>query len=76
MGIRMIINLGLHVDINQAPNSKKKRTLEDIEIRKRVFWGAFISEKLQSLYLGRPIFIHKRDVHVPKVSIVFVVRVH
>lgn len=67
MGVRMIINLGLHLDVNQVVSAKKKRSLEDLEIRRRVFWGAFVSEKLQSLYLGRPIFIHERDVHVPKV---------
>jgi hypothetical protein len=67
MGVRMIINLGLHLDVNQVVSAKKKRSLEDIEIGRRVFWGAFVSEKLQSLYLGRPIFIHDRDVHVPKV---------
>ena len=76
MGIRMIIHLGLHFNINQASSTKKKHTLEDIEIRKRLFWGAYVCEKLQSLYLGRPIFIHEKDIHVPKVcSFRFLLRV-
>jgi hypothetical protein len=36
-----------------------------MEIRRRVFWGAFICDKLQSLYLGRPVAIQCRDAHVP-----------
>lgn len=69
MGIRMIMNLGLHLDSNDLTSDPtRKKTLEEVEIRRRLFWGAFISEKLQSLYLGRPFSIHERDVHVPKVS--------
>jgi hypothetical protein len=65
MGLRMVIHLGLHIDVEQATHLPN-RSLEDVEIRRRVFWGSFVCEKLQSLYLGRPIFIHERDVHVPK----------
>lgn len=68
MGIRMIINLGLHLDADSYSTSfSKKKTLEETEIRRRLFWGAFVSEKLQSLYLGRPFLIHESDTHVPKV---------
>lgn len=68
MGIRMIINLGLHLDSDSCNTSfSKKKTLEETEIRRRLFWGAFVSEKLQSLYLGRPFLIHESDIHVPKV---------
>lgn len=59
--LRMVYDLGLHLD--------RKVTLEnaeEIEIRRRVFWGAFISEKLQSLYLGRPVTIQLRDAHVSR----------
>lgn len=37
---------------------------EDKEIRRRVFWGAFICDKLQSLFLGRPVTIQPRDAYV------------
>ncbi|KAJ5772346.1 hypothetical protein N7520_002875 [Penicillium odoratum] len=45
----MIIDLGLHV--LPSPN---KMSPEDIEIRKRVVWGAYSIDKIQCLYQGRP----------------------
>ncbi|RFU29618.1 hypothetical protein B7463_g6686, partial [Scytalidium lignicola] len=59
--LRMIYDLGLHIDIKQTLENA-----EEVEIRRRVFWGAFISDKLQSLYLGRPMAIHLRDAHVSR----------
>ncbi|KAI1088107.1 fungal-specific transcription factor domain-containing protein [Rostrohypoxylon terebratum] len=58
--IRMVYDLGLHVDSQEVNTSN----VEEIEIRRRVFWGAFICEKLQSLYLGRPPTIGLRDASV------------
>ncbi|KAH8878958.1 nitrogen assimilation transcription factor nirA [Thozetella sp. PMI_491] len=55
---RMIYDLGLHLDYR-----KPKTRPEDIEVRRRVFWGAFICDKLQSLYLGRPMAMHLEDSH-------------
>jgi hypothetical protein len=55
----MAFDLGLHLDYRK-PGS----TAEDIEIRKRVFWGAFICDKVQSLYLGRLLAMHLRDYHI------------
>jgi hypothetical protein len=55
---RMVYDLGLHIDCR-----KPKTSLEDVEIRRRVFWGAFICDKLQSLYLGRPMAMHLHDNH-------------
>lgn len=45
--LRMIYDLGLHIDIKPTLENA-----EQVEIRRRVFWGAFISDKLQSLYLA------------------------
>ncbi|TPX21296.1 hypothetical protein DIZ76_015252 [Coccidioides immitis] len=59
--LRMVYDLGLHLDYKATTANA-----EDIEIRRRVFWGAFICDKLQSLYLGRPMTIHLRDVHVSR----------
>lgn len=59
--LRMIHDLGLHLDIKPT-----LKNAEEVEIRRRVFWGAFIADKLQSLYLGRPIAIHLRDAHVSR----------
>lgn len=60
--LRMAYDLGLHVDLQQI----NSHNAEQIEIRRRVFWGAFVCEKLQSLYLGRPPTISLRDAHVSK----------
>lgn len=59
--LRMIYDLGLHLDIKPTLENA-----EEVEIRRRVFWGAFICDKLQSLYLGRPMAIHLRDAHVSR----------
>lgn len=50
---RMIIDLGMHVDATMLPNMRR-HSEEDLEIRRRVFWGAFVVDKMQSLYQGRP----------------------
>jgi hypothetical protein len=39
-GFRMIIDLGMHVDASVLPNFRRLSD-EDLEIRRRVFWGAF-----------------------------------
>ena len=67
----MIINLGLHVEAGKLSAARDQRTVEEIETTRRLFWGAYVSEKLQSLYLGRPIFLRKMDCHVPKVRLVY-----
>ncbi|KAJ9611500.1 hypothetical protein H2200_004684 [Cladophialophora chaetospira] len=59
--LRMIYDLGLHLDPKETSDSP-----EQVEIRRRVFWGAFVSDKLQSLYLGRPVAINLRDSHVSR----------
>ncbi|KAJ6445160.1 interferon-induced GTP-binding protein Mx [Purpureocillium lavendulum] len=57
--LRMVYDLGLHLDPQQTSTEA-----EDIEIRRRIFWGAFVCDKLQSLYLGRPVGLHLRDSQV------------
>jgi len=44
--LRMVYDLGLHLDSHELAASA-----EDLEIRRRVFWGAFVCDKLQSLYV-------------------------
>ncbi|KAM0278543.1 hypothetical protein ACHAQH_005111 [Verticillium albo-atrum] len=62
LAFRMIIDLGMHVD---APDLGRKFSDEDLEIRRRVFWGAFVVDKIQSLYQGRPVTIKESDTLVP-----------
>lgn len=57
--IRMAYDLGLHIDCTMSNDNA-----EEVEIRRRVFWGVFVCDKLQSLYMGRPIAIHLKDAHV------------
>ncbi|MCJ1303081.1 hypothetical protein MMC08_005888 [Hypocenomyce scalaris] len=59
--LRMVYDLGLHID-----PEKTNAGPEEVEVRRRVFWGAFICDKLQRLYLGRPMVIHLRDAHVSR----------
>lgn len=59
--LRMVYDLGLHLDPRQTTDNP-----EEIEIRRRVFWGAFVCDKLQSLYLGRPVAINLRDSQVSR----------
>ncbi|KAI9743524.1 MAG: hypothetical protein M1818_002838 [Claussenomyces sp. TS43310] len=60
----MIIDLGLHVD---DPTLQTMRVLsdEDLEIRRRTFWGAFVMDKTQSLYQGRPASLREAEINVP-----------
>ncbi|KAK1700775.1 fungal-specific transcription factor domain-containing protein [Colletotrichum godetiae] len=64
LAFRMIIDLGMHVD---APGlgTTGKFSDEDLEIRRRVFWGAFVVDKIQSLYQGRPASLKESDTLVP-----------
>ncbi|CAI0651260.1 unnamed protein product [Colletotrichum noveboracense] len=64
LAFRMIIDLGMHVD---APGLGITRKFfdEDLEIRRRVFWGAFVVDKIQSLYQGRPASLKESDTLVP-----------
>jgi hypothetical protein len=58
---RMLFDLGLHIEHAQSNYSE-----EELEIRRRLFWGAFICDKLQSLYTGRPACIDLRHCSVSR----------
>lgn len=49
LAIRMAQGLGLHLDV-----SKSTLTIIDQEIRKRVWWGCFVIDRILSMKLGRP----------------------
>ncbi|KAI1052674.1 hypothetical protein LB507_009743 [Fusarium sp. FIESC RH6] len=59
--LRMVYDLGLHLDPRQITDDP-----EEIEIKRRVFWGAFVCDKLQSLYMGRPVAINLCDSRVSR----------
>ncbi|KAI1024602.1 hypothetical protein LB503_007179 [Fusarium chuoi] len=64
IAISMIIDLGLHID-GPARRSSKRPSAEDTEVERRVFWATFISDKVQSIYQGRPTRLREHDNRVP-----------
>lgn len=64
LAFRMIVDLGIHVDTPHLAGSRRLSD-EDYEIRRRVFWAAFVIDKIQSLYQGRPVSIKESDTLVP-----------
>lgn len=37
---------------------------EDVEIRRRIYWGCYSSDKLISLILGRPVYFYEENAEV------------
>ncbi|KAL8722083.1 MAG: hypothetical protein Q9225_001370 [Loekoesia sp. 1 TL-2023] len=66
IAFRMMFDLGLHTD-GQSRLSKQQESNEDGEIRRRLFWSAFVIDKLQSFYYGRPPAIQEADTTVPMI---------
>ncbi|KAF1926695.1 uncharacterized protein M421DRAFT_205023 [Didymella exigua CBS 183.55] len=64
LAFRMIVDLGIHVD-KAGLTTHRKFSDEDLEIRRRVFWAAFVVDKIQSLYQGRPVTLKESDTLVP-----------
>lgn len=60
--LRMVYDLGLHLDVKTVD----AQNAESVEIRRRVFWGAFCTDKLQCLYHGRSAYIELRDTNVSR----------
>lgn len=60
IGYRMMIDLGLHLSTDKVQISAQPAQMQikftpiDLELHRRVFWGAYINDKFQSLYFGRP----------------------
>lgn len=63
IGYQMVIDLGCHLD---SPASSKEAAIEQ-EMKKRVYWAAYVGDKLQSLFLGRPVAVHATTGNVTQV---------
>ncbi|OGM49477.1 hypothetical protein ABOM_001692, partial [Aspergillus bombycis] len=63
MGYQMMIDLGCHLE---CPATSKASAIEQ-EIKKRIYWGAFVSDKFQSLFLGRPPVMREMGGNVSRV---------
>lgn len=56
IAFRMAQDLGFQSDpMNWLPQDSTIISSEDIEIRRRIYWGSYISDKMISLILGRPV---------------------
>lgn len=56
LAYRMVIDLGCHLSISPRKDrsfATSRLTAIEIEMRTRIYWGAFLTDKFQSLYLGR-----------------------
>ncbi|CAH0024671.1 unnamed protein product [Clonostachys rhizophaga] len=72
MAYRMVLDLGCHMmlgpDYQDADDSKRGAKLEqdlEREIRKRLYWGAYLTDATQALYLGRPCMLASVAARVP-----------
>ncbi|KAF0324230.1 nitrogen assimilation transcription factor nira [Colletotrichum asianum] len=55
IGYRMLTDIGCHLDVQTVAidSSNYRSCAIDLELRKRVYWGAYVGDMLQSLFLGR-----------------------
>ncbi|KAL4883235.1 fungal-specific transcription factor domain-containing protein [Aspergillus karnatakaensis] len=65
MAIRLAFNLALHLDMSSYA-SKGLVTVTDANLRRTVFWAAFITDSQLGFHLGRPFRTHMDDVTVGK----------
>ncbi|KAL0783565.1 hypothetical protein CaCOL14_001471 [Colletotrichum acutatum] len=68
MAYRMMVDLGYHLDIPSGIDSDSKIgvSVTEMEMRRRIYWGAYASDKFQSLYLGRPPGLLLKDGNISK----------
>ncbi|USP78019.1 putative nitrogen assimilation transcription factor nit-4 [Curvularia clavata] len=64
MAVRLATDLGLHLD-NQVYVDAGIIDAEEATLQRVVFWGAFIHERMWSLYLGRPVSLDEKTITTP-----------
>ncbi|VUC31691.1 unnamed protein product [Clonostachys rosea] len=70
IAFRMAQDLGFQRDPQiWISHSPYQATREDVEIRRRIYWGCYISDKLISMVLGRPIQLPYNDAQVEPLTI-------
>lgn len=69
---RMIIDIGCHLmlgpDYQSTSTAGHRQLLQrdlEQEMRKRLYWGAFVTDATQALYLGRPCMFAAAEARVP-----------
>lgn len=69
IAFRMAQDLGFQKDPKHwMSHDSSLATEEDLEIRRRIFWGCYSSDKLISLVLGRPVYFFHDDAEVDTTS--------
>ncbi|KAF9873440.1 transcription factor [Colletotrichum karsti] len=65
IAFRMAQDLGFQRDPKDwVQHDSSLATSEDVEIRRRIYWGCYISDKLISLVLGRPVYLVYEEAEV------------
>ncbi len=64
LAFRMAIDLGMNEDSIELVASGNM-ALEELELRRRVMWAAYVIDKIHSLYQGRQASIERRNLYVP-----------
>lgn len=66
---RMIIDMGCHLTMETEVQQRGRDLQVDIELewRRRIYWGAMITDATQSLYLGRQMTMRPNEGRVPLV---------
>lgn len=68
---RMILDLGCHFVLDchrqNLPDEMILLTDIEVEMRKRLYWGGYLVDATQSLYLGRLPYLHTVPARVPQV---------
>lgn len=66
IGYRMVMDLGYHLeDPYPETESGVRLAAVEIELRRRLYWGAFVTDKFQSLFQGRPPMLHSSSSRIP-----------
>ncbi|KAF9885379.1 hypothetical protein FE257_012997 [Aspergillus nanangensis] len=68
---RMTLDLGCHFVLDchnrDLPDEMILLTDIEVEMRKRLYWGSYLVDATQSLYLGRPSYLRTVPARVPQV---------
>ncbi|KAL2832653.1 fungal-specific transcription factor domain-containing protein [Aspergillus pseudoustus] len=71
MAYRMMLDLGCHFVLDcprrNLPDEMILLTDIEVEMRKRLYWGGYLVDATQSLYLGRPPYLRTVPARVPQV---------
>lgn len=70
MAIRLIEDMGLNID-GRKYSASAQLSNEDIEIRSRIYWSAFVWEKILCLYFGRTPILRSTSMSPPQVMCTF-----